>query len=292
MIVVFAEFGGERLLGKARDLADSLGLRVLAVYSGEKENEGDFSQRLIYLGADEVNKYKGGKTVFDWANILSSLLKEKSQVSIMFGISGCLTDAIFGHAYALAKEKIGSFATGIDSISENGGTKYLRTWNASLQFRPAADGKVSVFSFKSSAVPEPFEDSSRYGKSNEIEMKPAENQKTSPSTVELEKREFLDSSAQLTILLSKSLLQDEGQNKAVQNLAAKYKANIVNYSSQIQEVYGPCLALCIESKHERELPKFHGELVSINKLADRAAISNVADLRVFTSDIGKVLQEL
>lgn len=293
MIIVFSELGGEKLLGKAREIADSMGLRVLAVCSDS--HDADFSQHLILLGVDEVIKYKNAKTVFDWAKILSSLLREKSQVSFLFGMSGLFTDAIFGRTCALEKERIGVFVTGIDLINENVGTKCLRTWGAALQNKLASEGKVSVFSFKLSAVPEPFEDSSRYGKASETEIK-AEQQKSSPSVLNIESNEFLDSSGRLTILIGKSSSsKDEARNKVIHNVAQKYKANVVSYSSQVQEVYGPCLAIDVVLRHERELPRFHGELIAVNTAEDRSVISNVADLRVFTNDddnTEKVLEEL
>jgi hypothetical protein len=289
LIVVFAELGGEKLLGRARELADSLGLRVLAVCSDS--HDAVFSQHLILLGADEVIKYRGTKSVFDWANVLSSLLREKGQVSFLFGMSGLYTDAIFGRTYALDKERIGTFLTGIDSINEDTGAKYLRTWSAALQNRPGSEGKVSVFSFKSSAIPEPFEDSSRYGKTSETEIK-AEQQKSSPSVLNIESSEFLDSSGRLTILSDNSSSSDEERNKAIHNVAQKYKADVVTYSSQVQEVYGPCIAIDVVLRHERELPRFHSELIAVNNAEDHSVISNVADLRVLTNDTGKILQEL
>ncbi len=288
--MVFSELGGEKLLGKARELADSFGLRVLAVCSDS--HDADFSQRLISLGADEVIKYKNAKTAFDWVNILSSLLREKRQVSFLFGMSGLYTDAILGRMYAFEKERIGAFVTGIDSINENVGTKYLRTWSADLQNKPASEGKVSVFSFKPFAVPEPFEDSSRYGKTSESEIKIEQQQaRTSPSILDIESNEFLDSSGRLTILVGKSSSQ---KDEAIHNVAQKYKANVVSYSSYVQEIYGPCLAIQVMLRHERELPRFHGELIAVNTTEDHSVISNVADLRFITNndDTEKALQEL
>lgn len=50
-IAVFSELGGEGLLGKARELADETGDKVLALCS---TRDSDQQQRLIHLGADEV----------------------------------------------------------------------------------------------------------------------------------------------------------------------------------------------------------------------------------------------
>jgi hypothetical protein len=287
LIVVFAELGGQKLLGKARELADSLGIRVLAICSST--HESDFFQKLISLGADEVIKYKDAKTVFDWAQILSSLLSEKSQVSYLFGISGVFTDAIFGRAYTLGKERIGAFTTGIDSINDILGTKYLRTWGAALQNKPVSEGKVSVFSFKPYAVPEPFEDPSRYGKTSETGMK-VEQQKSSPSILNIDSNKFLDSSGRLTVLVGKS---PSSQENLIQSIAQKYNVKVVPYSSQVQEVYGPCLAVEVMLRHERELPRFHDELITINGTEDRSVISKVAGLKVLTNyETEKILQEL
>jgi electron transfer flavoprotein alpha subunit len=288
--VVFAEFGGEKLLGKAREVADSLGLRVLAVCSSEHGTD-EFAQRLISLGADEVMKYRSPANVFEWSEALSSLLKSQVQTKFLFAARGLITDAILGRFYALSKDQIASFGTGIDSLSENEAAKNLRSWGASLRFTVNDHDKAHIFSFKSGSVPEPFEDTSRYGKISEAKAKSSASGKSSPKTVGLQREDYCDSSGILTLLLGETYARKETGLRAAQRVASKYKGNIVIKSSKVEDIFGPCLAIDVEARHESELPRFHEDLIAINSSEDQA-ISRMADISAITEDIPKVLEEL
>ena len=290
MIVVLAEFGGEKLLGKAREVADTLGLRVLAVCSSEHATN-ELCQKIISLGADEVMKYSNLTNVFEWSEALSSLLKDLQQIKFLFATSGLISDAILGRVYALSKDRIASFGTGIDSFSENEAKNNLRSWGVSLLFKTTSDNKQCIFSFNPSSIPEPFEDTSRYGKTTEAKVNPRAPTKNSPKTVGLESKDYFDSSSDLTLLVGKTFPRREDNLKAAQRFASKYKANILIHSSKVEEIYGPCIAIEVEARQQKELPRFHGELIAINSSEDQA-ISRLANTSAITEDVSKVLEQL
>jgi hypothetical protein len=289
MIVVLAEFGGERLLGKVREIADSLGSRVLAIASFSNATE-EYCHRLISLGADEVIRYDDPSNVFEWVEVLASLLKADTRIRFVFVAAGSYSDAILGRVYALSKDRVGAFATGIDSTNDNEMTKDLRSWEVSLHYRLDPE-KVSLLSFKSTAIPMPFEDATRYGKISELKTPVLKSLKDSPSTVSLKRDESLDSSGILTVLVGKSWGNDEVKLKVAQRVAAKYRGKVVKQSSKIEEVYGPCLAIEVEGFQERELPSFQGELIAINS-SETQIISRIADTVGLTKDIPKVMEKL
>lgn len=287
MIVVFAEFGGERQLGKAREIADSLGVKVIAVCSAESGTE-TFTQRLISLGADGVIKFNHPKNVFEWSEVLSSILNGQTRVRLLLATSGLFTDAILGRVYALSKDRVESFASGIDSLSENEATKGLRSWGASLRFK--LTGEVCIFSLKAASNPMPFEDSMRYGKTTQKDVLPKPG-KFSPSTADVNPEEYIGSSGILTLLVGKNLARKGAELKQVQRIASKYKGKVVEQNSKVEEIYGPCLAIDFEGWQESELPTFHGELIAIASSRNQI-ITRVADTSSITSELPKVLEKL
>jgi hypothetical protein len=292
LIAVLVEFGGEKLLGKAREISDSLGLRVVAVCSSAHGTDA-FCQRLISLGADEVLKCSDPSNVFEWSEALSTFLENHDeQIKFIFAISGLFSDAILGRVYALSRDRVSSFATGLDSITETEATKNLRSWGASLHFGAKSNGgKVSIISFKPDSVPEPFEDSSRYGKISEVKVNFALSTKDSPKTIGLERQNFSDSSSVLTFLVGNRLAKKEPELKAVRLVASKYHGNLVIMSGKVQDVYGPCLAINVNARGETDLPTFHEELISISNSSDQA-ISRIADTSFVTENILGVLENL
>jgi hypothetical protein len=290
MIIVLAEFGGEKLLGKAREVADTLGLRVVAVCSSEYATN-EISQKMISLGADEVMKYADLTNVFEWSEALSSLLKDLQQIKFLFATSGLISDSILGRVYALSRDRIASFGTGIDSFSENEAKKNLSSLGISLCFKSTSDDKLRIFSFKSSSIPEPFEDTSRYGKTTESKVKSRAPTKNSPKTVGLESKDYFDSSSNLTLLVGKTFARRKDNLKAAERVASKYKGNILIHDSKVEEIYGPCLAIDVEATQQKELPRFHGELIAINSSEDQS-ISRLAHTSAITEDISKVLEQL
>jgi electron transfer flavoprotein alpha subunit len=288
--LVLAEFDGEKLLGKAREIADSMGFRVLALCSSERG--ADFAQKLISLGADEVISYSNLTDVFEWSKAVSSLLNANREIRFVFAISGIINDAILGRVYASLSNRVNSFATRIDSINEIEATKNLRTWGASLHFRISGEeDKVSLFSFKPFSIPYPFEDPSRPGKVTEVEFKSEASAKKSPKTAGLEKECFSDSGSILTILVGKAVARGRAQLEAAQRIASKYYGTLLTTDEKVQDVYAPCLAIKIEDRRAKDLPRFHEELISVTD-SEGQVISTVADTSIVAVNITDILRDL
>jgi electron transfer flavoprotein alpha subunit len=277
LIVVFAELGGEKLLGKARELGDSSALRVVAVCSAASKK----SEKLISLGADEVVTHTAS-TVSEWAEVLSSMLREDSKIKYILFPSNLIADMILGSVYAKSKERIGSFLDGA-VLSENGASKDF--FGSVLEAKNATD-KVSIFSLQTGSVSEPFEDTSRYGKTVEspVRVTPSKNLRT-PKLSDYSVQDHLDSSSSITLLVGAGF----SNSSALGELASKLRSRLIKLSGAVEEIYGPCLAIEVSSAL-RELPDFRGDLVSIN--SREAPISSVANLSVVTQDVEKVISEL
>ncbi len=281
MIIVFADLGGEKLLGRAREIADSLGDKVLAVC---KDDAPLRSQRLISLGADEVVSIDA-KTVDDWSKVLASLIRTENETRFVFLPSNLIGNAILGATYALAFERVGSVADGIEKLNEQGASKTLHSSESVIRFTSSV-GKVSLWSIKLNSVPEPFEDPSRYGRTRKLELPKASQSPGSPSA-----EKILDISSRLTILVGKNYFEKvDVSGKKIEDLAQKFAGNVLRMSGKVQVVYGPCLAIEVESP-EKELPEFQSELLSLNTSKD-AAISRISNLSATTPDIGKVIDKL
>ncbi|MHB1907259.1 MAG: hypothetical protein ACYCQJ_00145 [Nitrososphaerales archaeon] len=270
MIVVLSEFGGDRLLGKAREVADSNGYSVVALCSSRRNEEA--TRRLIYLGADEIVKIQDAQSIADWASALGSCVDEKTRLVIV--AAGTFCDAILARAYALSKSKVRTFATGVDSIEESKMTKSLRSWGAVVEF-PRSD-KITFASLRLTSFPEPFEDSSRYGKVRESSIPLAEGEPLSGS--------YLDSSSVLTFLVGDTSIDQDLLSK----IASRYNARIVMLDPKIEDIYGHCVAIGVR---ENSLPRFHGELISLDSVQG-SAISKIADQTILTEDLKQALKEL
>lgn len=285
IIIVLAEVGGRRLLGKAREIADSLGFRVVAVCS---RNNADKAQELISLGADEVISFNA-ESVNDWSKVLAYLIRNEKQTKFVLLPSNPIANAILGSTYALASERIGSFADGVEKFNDQGASKVLHPSEIILQ-TAASSEKVSMWSVKLNFVPEPFEDSSRYGKTRTLEL-PKDAQIPNSPSIE-NSRSFRDLTSILTILVGRNFYEGLGapQKQKLHELAKKYSGTLLEISGSVQVVYGPCLAIEIGSS-ERELPEFQSDLLSINTSKD-APISTIAKLSAASPDVGKVVEEL
>ncbi len=280
MIIVFAELGGERLLGRAREIADSLGLRLVALCSKDDTK----SQELIELGADEVISFDA-KSVNEWSRVLSYLIRNQKQTRIVLLPSTPLGNAILGSTYALTSEQIGSFLDDADKISEQRASKTMHPSGRVLQ--STASDKVSLWSLKVNSVPEPFGDSSRYGKVTTQET-PRETEIKSP----LVKDPDLDSlSSSLAILVGGAYIDnlDTEDRRKLEELAEKYSARLLKMSGKIEVVYGPCLAIEVNTAG-RELPEFHSEVLSLN--SSEAPISRIAKLSAITPNVLTVVNNL
>ncbi len=287
---MLAEFGGERVTGKARELADLLGYRVLVICSSESNQ--DFPERLIALGADEVIRLDGAKSVAEWSEALALLLKERVEIKYLLATSGIVADAILGAVYAISNDKISCFATGIDSLNEMESVKNFRSLGISLHFKMGT--KANVFSLKATSIPIPFEDTSRYGKISNLKPKLlAEPQgRVSPTTSGLSREQYLDTSQILTVLAGKELAADELEFKEARRIASKYQGKFVEQQSHVEEIFGPCLALRVSAWREKDLPSFHGELIALISSDDQVICKMADSAGIITKDFPKVLSKL
>ncbi|MHB8566314.1 MAG: hypothetical protein ACYC7D_00355 [Nitrososphaerales archaeon] len=279
MIAVLAELNGERLLGKARELADSQGYRVLAICSDKRKSEAD---RFIALGADEVESYPLS-SVADCISIISNIVRKNNQLRVIFLPSNILGNLILGGVCATAPDHIGSVLDNAESISESGAAKTLPSAAVQL-FAGFIENKVSVFSLKLATVPEPFEDSSRYGKVTSS-IVDSSHLISAPLLSEYDLN-YLDSSSRLVIIEGKTNFSNKD---LVAKLVSKFEAtHLKEDSMQGRAIYGPCFAIEVR-KDVRELPEIYGDLVSINS-DQRAPISRVANLSVVEPNVESILE--
>ncbi len=163
MIIVFCELDGEALLGKAREIADSAGDRVLALVSEDSVDP----QRLIYLGADEVLKSTVNEPS-DWIEIISDLITNEKKVKVVLFPSNVTSNVIMGAVYSHARSKVGCYLDQAGLVEGTAVAKSFDTTNFTLQ-KNLKENTVSLVSLKTNSIPKPFEDTSRYGKTREIQ---------------------------------------------------------------------------------------------------------------------------
>ena len=245
-------------------------------------------QKLISLGADEVISFNA-ETVNDWSKVLAYLIRSEKQARFVFLPSSPLGGAILGSTHALSFERIGSVADGVEKFNEQGASKLMHPSGRVLQVAAASD-KVSLWSIRLNSVPEPFEDSSRLGKTKSLELPKDLGSVGSPSIAGY--RRILDLSSTFTLLVGKKHLEDidSSQRKKVEDLAEKYSGKLLHMSGSVQVIYGPCLAIEVESPLG-ELPEFQSDLLSLNS-SKEPPISRIAKLSAVTPDVERVIEEL
>ena len=278
MIVIFCELGGEVLLGKAREIADSSGDRVLALIAEDSVDP----ERLIHLGADEVLKCSVN-ALGDWIEIISDLIRNENKLKLVIFPSNIISNVIMGASYSRVRSKIGYYLDEAELVEGTTAIKSFASTGFSLQ-KSTAEDKTGLLSLKISSVSQPFEDTSRYGKIRELQMK----QITDSFPILLDvPEEPLSSSGELTILIGP--LSNGHVNELVQKVADKYHSRIRKYSRSVQVVYGPCIAIELYD-NLRDLPEFKGDLISLN--ARSSPIGAISDLVIINSEIEKVLEGL
>lgn len=172
---------GFEALGKARDLADRLGARVLCAWPGT-EDEG---QALVHRGADELVLLEGGEpTPRALKATLEALVRERRPELVLFA------------ATALGQELAGRLAASLD-VGAMANCVDLDLYEAARLFvgkRPAHGGAVveqvtvprarpQVATLRPGAVRAPWPDDSRYARVSRVAMRTAP-----PSAVHLEGR--------------------------------------------------------------------------------------------------------
>jgi electron transfer flavoprotein alpha subunit len=285
MIVVLAELGGERLLGKARELADYQGVRVLAVCSEESKSQ---AQRYISLGADEVEIFPASN-VSEWIEVFVNLVKSSKNLRMIILPSNVVGNLILGAVSARIPERIGSVLDGTEELSENSATKLIPLSECIIEVVPfsssSSQEKVAILTLRLTAFPEPYEDTARYGKvlSGMVPTTMVQDRFYIPANL------GNDSSDVLVILRSKS--GTKSLLDVVNEVASKYRAVVLNEEDSAGKiVYGNCLAIDVNS-HPRDLPQFNGDLVSINADKD-APITKLASLALVAQDVEGLLRSI
>ncbi|MGI0091925.1 MAG: hypothetical protein ACREBS_09465, partial [Nitrososphaerales archaeon] len=236
MIVVFCGLGGENLLGRAREIADTLGERVIAMVASEDKVD---AQRLIYLGADEVLECEIDKPT-NWIDAISNIIQTENQLKSIIFPSNILSNTIMGAVYSRKRERVSVYLDDVDLLV--GGTTASKSFGIngfSLQASSKAS-KVCLFSAKISSVLQPLEDSSRYGKKRSLESKKLEKKASSPILLDV-LEEPLNSSGELTVLVGSR--SGDRINELARKLSQKYRAKLRKYSGATEVVYGPCIAI-------------------------------------------------
>lgn len=285
MIVVLADLGGERLLGKAREIADARGYRVLAICSDESNAE-----RSIALGADEVEVYPVS-TLEDWIEVISETVKAEQRIKILLLPSTIAGDVILGAVYARNPEMFGLVMDNVESLSDVEAVKSLPSASSILESKLSED-KISLLSLKLASVPEPFLDSRRFGKTKIRPKKEKISSEKSERGLGLKTSsgpEYLYSSTELSILVGRNIARADNYFTLVSRLADKFDAKIIAEDRSPPVIYGPCVALEVSSPL-RELPRFYGDLISVNSIT--APISKISNLAVIERDPAALVEQL
>ena len=277
MIGVFCEFGGWVLLGKARELADLSGEKVIAVASESRD-----SQKLISLGADEVLATKA-EALSEWVTALSGFAKENSgSLKVLILPAGLEGDIVAGWLFASSPNSFSSFLDRARSIDGSSAAKPLGKSGFAVQISTERSGRAALISMDTRGVPPPFEDSTRYGRVREMSLG-VSSEKETLRVMGAKPSQF----GSLSVIVGASA--GEKLKQLARRVAEKYNGVYKDYSGRIEVVYGPCIAVQIEARL-RDLPEFQGDLFS---LSDRLLpISSIASASVVTEDLEKVLEAL
>ena len=277
MIVVFCEFGGKILLSKAREIADSSGDRVWAVVAKGSNDP----QELIYLGADQVSVCNVNG-LNDWIGIIADFVIENDPKCVIFP-SDILSNMIMGAVYSSARDHISSYLDEANLLDETKTGKSLEALRVSLQKKSNSE-KCRLVSLRLSSLPQPFEDSTRYGRINSLELKPY------PFTPEIfspQSSHGLSSSSELTVLIGAK--HSDKTIELCNKLAQKFHGKAKRISGSTEIVYGPCVAVEVDKKLG-DLPVFNGEIIAIG--TRKYPINHVADVEVVTHDLSEILEGL
>jgi hypothetical protein len=273
-IAVFSDLGGEGLLGKARELADESGDRVVALCSSR---DSDQQQRLIYLGADEVVVCHIG-SLGDWMAVISQYITSQQGVRLMIFPSTPVSNVLMGMVYGEISSRISPYLEAAEMLSSDGAGKKLD--NSTVIQSSFVQEKTALLSVKKTAVGVPFEDSSRFGKIRNFEANHEGKTFDLPS-------EIRSSSNQLLVLVGAA--GKETIFELANRLAKKYGGTAKKLSGKVEVVYSPCLVIEVNTKL-RELPEFNGELLSIS--SRKMPISAIVELSLVTPEIDRVLENL
>ncbi len=248
---------------------------MVALVSGDSIDP----QRLIYLGADEVLRSNINEAG-DWIEMISDLVRSANKLRLVIFPSNIISNVIMGAVYSRTRDKIAYYLDEGDHADETAVAKSFDSTGFALQ-RNSKEGTLGLVSLKVASIPPPLEDNSRYGKIGDLQVK------ESNIPILLDAPEVpLNSSSELTILVGSN---EDRIKELARKLADKYQSRILNYSGEIQVVYGPCIAIDLRDR-VKDLPEFKGDLISLN--AKNSPISAISDVVVISSEIGKILENL
>ena len=272
MIAVFCGLGGHALLGKAREIADETGERVAAFASIGSEN----TQKLIYLGADEV-LVSPVTSMGEWVPTISKYISSEASLKVVIFPSGIFSNALMGMIYATIPEKISVYLEDVTDFSTDGATK--KFYNSLEIVKGLSSERTALISVDKTSVSEPFEDTARFGKTKTLDVV----LKGSP----LPSSDVMSQSETLVVLLGSEV--SESTARLANRVAEKYRGVFRVMSGKVQIVYGPCLAVEVQTKL-RDLPEFRGELISISR--KKLPIDSISELAAITPDLDRLLQSL
>jgi hypothetical protein len=273
-IAVFSDLGGEGLLGKAREVADETGDRVVVLCRTEDSHQ---QQRVIHLGADEVVVCSVG-SLGDWIPVISQYIISQQGLRMMIFPSTPVANVLMGMVYGEISSRISPYLEAAEMLSGDGAGKKFE--NSVVVQSNFVQEKIALLSVKKTAVAEPFEDSSRFGKIRNFEA-------THEGKTIILPPEIRSSSNQLLVLVGGGA--KETTFELANRLAKKYGGTPKKLSGKVEVVYGPCVAIEVSSKL-RELPEFNEELLSIS--SRKMPISAIAELSLVTPMIDLVLENL
>ncbi|MFI5420013.1 MAG: hypothetical protein ACHQ1H_03510 [Nitrososphaerales archaeon] len=277
-IFVLGNYGGKNLLGKARELGDAWGDKVVAFTFKDSREE---MEEMIHLGADEVLHSE----IDDIRDIVSTVFEQvrlDSSSKVVLFPSTTFSNGIMGMLYTRGKELFSLFEDQVELVEENFVGK--RFGGSQLAFqKKAVPGKVVLCSLRQSAVSPPFEDITRRGKIRSLRPNSeAGSQLTSYNEVVVKPRTDI-----LTILIGGNVQRKT--NELATGVAEKFGGYSKSYISKIEVVYGPCIAIEV-GQRLRDLPEFKSDLISISKAP--LPINTISDISIITSEIDAVLEKL
>jgi hypothetical protein len=277
-VFVFADFGGKTLFGKGRELADSWGDKLKAI---TYKDSSDDTNQLISLGADEVLTCEFN-TLDEWATMISEQVHLDSNSKIVLFPSDTFSNALMGMIRAQS-ETFAPFEDHAEMLDGETAGKKIGITGLLLR-KKLVPGKVMLCSLRSQFFSPPYEDPSRTGKTRSIRSK---NFKEDSKFSSYNETIIPQASDLLTVLVGPKTTDET--KRIAEKLAEKYGGLCKKYSSQIEIIYGPCVAIEVDAKL-RDLPEFQGELISISHSA--LPISSISDSSVFTREIDSALQNL
>jgi hypothetical protein len=277
-IFVLANYGGKNLLGKARELGDAWGDKVVAFTFKDSQEE---MEEMIHLGADEVLHSE----INDIRDIISTVFEQvrsdSSSKMVLFP-STTFSNAYMGMLYSYGRELFSLFEDQVEFVDEIFVGKRFGGSQLSIQKKPVP-GKIVLCSLRQSTVSPPFEDVTRYGKIRSLKPKSEAGSQLTSYSESIVK----PSSEILTILIGGNVQSKTEELAAL--VVEKYGGYSKSYTGKIEVVYGPCIAIEV-GQRLRDLPEFKSELISISKAP--LPISTISDTSIITSEIDAVLDEL